>query len=592
MTAPKKSFQPPISASTPSKDALPFTKDIHFLGVGVDDENNRYLVLKVKDKRVVMRVDNLSTNRPVEMKRLEREGVSLISSAAQTEFINRAQREAGKSPRFQVITKTGWNASADGSRFFLFPDAISDAEDEKRVVYLDPACSQIRARFRVAGSDAGVQELLGLFKGNSRLIFGAALCLVPPTVALFGGESVNAQFTGLGGGGKTSAGTAISSIWGWDPNPDHKLGFGTSWLSTLNGLEPVMRGYNHTLAFFNETRLAPEEGRSRWKWLLDAIMKGAEGQGKTTAIRTASESFLVGILSTSNVSVMSMLNDIGIGFDPAYIDRLFDIPAPAGGVSFFEDLRGFPDVGSYCVQLIELSAANHGLIGRHYTTALAKAFNADEAEIVDFYNQCREYYISEATAAISAQDRDLTRTHGKFATVYATGRLAAEFGSLPFTDAELFDAVFTCERDHVDFVQRERGKAVHVGTHLAIATQIDPSQISPLERLNSFTKEKKRSFIDLTGDGSAVRGEEHPVGYIAVIDGHREYWLANRLFDQIVGGKKNGESLKRELLEREQIATEARGKARSFVVKRDIPGKGRQYVVALRPRTGVATAQN
>lgn len=71
-------------------------------------------------------------------------------------------------------------------------------------------------------------------------------------------------------------------------------------------------------------------------------------------------------------------------------------------------------------------------------------------------------------------------------------------------------------------------------------------------------------------------------GYLGLHGGIEEIWLPNVRFERVVGGKSQGNELKAELHADRRIATEAWGKKRYYVVKRDSAGLGRVHVVALR----------
>ena len=308
------------NSNAPPPVAVVFTQDIRFLGVGVDSDQARYLVLQARKQGVIMRVGSLSVNAAAEYARLERAGVPLITSAAQTEFLNRAQREANQAPTYHVVTTTGWHGST-----FYFPDEAVPQPEAKVEFYPDQELAGIYSRFVCAGTRDGTAELLSFFRGNSRLITFTALSLVGPLFGIMPLEVPSLQVVGDPGSGKTAILVVASAAWGWG---DDGFGFGTSWATTLNALEVTLEGYHQTLACLNETRLVPGDKRSRPQAILDAIMLAAEGTGKARYKEAKSRSFFTPLASSSNDTVASMLRAIGKPFDAAYVDRLMDIPRP------------------------------------------------------------------------------------------------------------------------------------------------------------------------------------------------------------------------------------------------------------------------
>jgi putative DNA primase/helicase len=262
------------------------TRRIEFLGVGTDEHQARYLVLQIGKKIIVIRVGNLASNRNKELTRLERLGVPLVARGAQEEFISRAQEEAGKAATYRIVTTTGW----DGLTFY-FPDRVVPMRAAQVEFYLDEGLSDVHRRYQRAGTWAGTNELLSLCHNNSRLLLCVALSFVGPLLGPVAGETVGLQPCGPPGTGKTVTGIVSSSTWGWDPDPNHKLGFGTSWNTTLNALEPTLLGYNQTMAFLNETRTMADVGGGREAAILDAIMLAAEGKGKARYTEAGTRSF-------------------------------------------------------------------------------------------------------------------------------------------------------------------------------------------------------------------------------------------------------------------------------------------------------------
>jgi hypothetical protein len=187
-----------------------------------------------------------------------------------------------------------------------------------------------------------------------------------------------------------------------------------------------------------------------------------------------------------------------------------------------------------------------------------------------FFSECCDEYI-QAAADITATGRDLTRVHGRFATIYAAGLLANYFKIFPVAAEDLLEAVLTCERDHVAFVAKEQGAAAAM-------------QRAPFDRLKDYLAANKNSFADVRDpEASLPKDHDHDScpGYIGVHRRRREYWLTDKRFEEIAGGKSRANRLKADLLGRGLIATDQRGDNPIFAVKRSIPGLGRKYVVAI-----------
>jgi hypothetical protein len=559
--------------------AVAFTQDIKFLGVGVgvDSDQARYLVLQAGKQQVVMRVGSLSTDAAAEYARLERAGVPLISSPARGWFIKRAQQEANRTPTYKVVTTTGWHGST-----FYFPDQAIPQPEAKVVFYPDHELAGIYARFVCAGTRKGTAELLSLFRGNSRLITFTALSLVGPLFGIMPLEVPSLQVVGDPGSGKSTILVVTSATWGWD---DKGFGFGTSWATTLNAQEVTLHGYHQTLGCFNETRLVSGDKRSRAQAILDAIMLAAEGTGKTRYNEAKSRSFFTPIASSSNDTVVSMLRAIGKAFDAAYVDRLMDLDQPADCDSFFENLHGREDLETFVVEIKELAKANHGYLGRAYVRCLAGAIRHDPEGLIAFIKARRAEYKLFAKS-ITATGRNLARVHGKFATIYAAGCLGIRFRLLPFSVAELRDAILTCERDHVALVAREVGQGLGSIPSPGPPAPQAPALTSPYEVLKHYVfGPQRQGFVDLRQSGSLPLPKHSHAkcpGYLGRHRGRDEVWLRDALIERLVGGRSAARAVKADLEIKGLIVIEGQGANKKYVVKRNIPGVGNVRVVALR----------
>lgn len=99
---------------------------------------------------------------------------------------------------------------------------------------------------------------------------------------------------------------------------------------------------------------------------------------------------------------------------------------------------------------------------------------ADCARIRAFADKRQRTYWDAADSIKSVGDRDLTRISDMFATMHIAGCLASRYKILPFPEAELLEALLTCERDDVAFIDRELGFA----PARAISAHGAPSAIS------------------------------------------------------------------------------------------------------------------
>src|SRR5207244_2474371 len=87
-----------------------------------------------------------------------------------------------------------------------------------------------------------------------------------------------------------------------------------------------------------------------------------------------------------------------------------------------------------------------GTAGREFVSRLQEDRSEDPAGLREVLSKYRAKYRRAALDAIEAKNlRSLTRTSSRFATVYAAGCLAIEYGILPWSKKRLLKAILECQ---------------------------------------------------------------------------------------------------------------------------------------------------
>jgi hypothetical protein len=198
----------------------------------------------------------------------------------------------------------------------------------------------------------------------------------------------------------------------------------------------------------------------------------------------------------------------------------------------------------------------------------------------------------------------LGRISNKFATIYVTGCLASAHHILPFTEAEILEAVRTCHRDHVAFIDDQMravgmrfdasaGVAPLNPTRRPIASVVKATE-RPFDRLRSYVNvNRKDGFQDLAKVGAGGNFVPSAVGYKRKQgrgkSRYTEYLIADATFEDVVGGSDEAKALKHELHLRGLLITTRRGDGFSYVVKRTLPDGSRPNFVILRHKASPGT---
>ena len=463
-----------------------YTSHIKILGKGKSEIGERFVKLGIDGEdghvEAYLRIDNFTRHETFAA--LNRVGAGLVSLKAKNELIARIQELGPKPCRFTVATRIGLHDSE-----FVFPDKVIAAGKPTVGICLDPSSDPYAGKFRVS-EETEWKKIPKLAKGNSRFMACLALGFVGPCVIITDLEQVGLQLAGPTGSGKTSIAIATGSIWGRhvDPNRAREHGFLETWNNTNLKFEPMALAHNHALLIADETRTADRKGKSLAETILDVAMrleKAAE-KGRQPDM-TASRSWWVPFLSTSNQTLDELCRSDGVEVDDAYRSRLIDIGPPEGGTGFFENLHGHPDLDAFSVRLRELAATCYGWPSRRFVRKLVKWHAKDPEGLRSWFEKRRQFYLRRAKG-ITAEGRQLNRIHQKFATLYAVGCLAIKFRILPWKRKALGKALIKCERDHVTLV----------ATH-------SQHKVAPVLNVSPF--DKLLTYLGATGTASSTSKE-------------------------------------------------------------------------------------
>ena len=116
-------------------------------------------------------------------------------------FSKRAQEAATMEPTFKVATQIGWFDDVFVTPSGVYPRAAIAVKGmpkgwSKIQVHLDAKDDDVHSRFRCYGSPLTSKEIFRLCKGNSRLMFAAALSFVGPICKPFGLRAPGFQAVG------------------------------------------------------------------------------------------------------------------------------------------------------------------------------------------------------------------------------------------------------------------------------------------------------------------------------------------------------------------------------------------------------------
>ena len=420
------------------------TDNIEILGVGESVDDERFLKVAVGEKTALLNVDNLADPKSGELKILTRLGEPLIKPAARTEFLDRAHDAARAEPTFKVAIRTGW---FDGK--YVLPEGLAPVGEANIERYFDPRYAVYHRRLRQEGTVQGWLELARLCRGKSRLLTGLCLALSGVVCGAFGDEPPGVQVVSEGGMGGTTIGRVVGTVWGGDRNPARKIGCGVSCNNTGINFEVLGGAFDQMLLFLDDMHNA---GEVELKALLN-LMNG-EGRGRSDDVRRVA--FCTPTMCSANVSWVHVARELKRPYliNPL-VDRIMEFGRPAGWPYLFEGIRTRKEFRVYGNKLRRLARTHFGWAGPEFSRRLERWLKADLPAVQAFVAARHEAYHAAAENIESSGGRDVGRISNRFATLYLAGCLAVRFKIFPFTEAEVLEALLTCHRDHVAFIDEQ-----------------------------------------------------------------------------------------------------------------------------------------
>jgi hypothetical protein len=421
-----------------------YKDNIEILGVGQSLQNERFLKVAVGDQTTLLNVDHLSDPRSGELKKLTPLGEPLIKPAARTEFLNRAHDVAREEPSFKVAVRTGW---FDGA--FILPEGLAPVGETNIAQYFDPRYALYHQRLRQEGTFPGWLDLARLCRGKSRLLTGLCLAVSGVVCGAFGDEPPGMQVVSSGGMGATTIGRVVGTVWGGDSSPQRRIGCGVSCNNTGINFEVLGGAFDQMFLFLDDMHNAGEVE-------LKALLNLTNGEGRGRSDQVGRVAFCTPALCTANVSWVHVARELKRPFlIYPLVDRIMEFGRPAGWPYLFEDIKTQQEFRVYGNQLRLLARTHFGGAGPKFARRLEQWLQADLPAVQPFVAACHQAYHAAAENIESSAGRDVGRVSNRFATLYVAGCLAVRLKVFPFIEVEVLEALLTCHRDHVAFIDQQ-----------------------------------------------------------------------------------------------------------------------------------------
>jgi putative DNA primase/helicase len=270
--------------------------------------------------------------------------------------------------------------------------------------------------------------------GNSRLILSLSASFAGPLLDLMNHENIGIHFRGNSSLGKSTAEHVGNSVWG-SPASIH------TFRATANGLEGIASLHNDRLLCLDELgQISPMEAGQVIYMLGNGMGKGRANQH---GLAKKQMTWRVVFLSTGELSLAQLMNEVGKRVKAGQEVRLIEIPADTGVYGLFENLHGFEGGADFSIYLRNTCAHLYGTASRTFLQRLVEDVRGSIDMVKAMMNGIRQRYLPKDSSA------QVIRVFNHLALIAAAGELASQFGVTGWKIEEAVTGVMKCFQDWV-----------------------------------------------------------------------------------------------------------------------------------------------
>ncbi len=322
-------------------------------------------------------------------------------------------------------------------------------------------------------------------KRSQLLVFLICVAFVPPLLSLLKRRGFGVNLVGKPQSGKTTATAVAGTVWGGGG----QNGFMETWKISKNGIEDHARDHKDALLCMDDTSRITCNAKERAEILWDAIFCYDGGHEKKRKGLGLPDEWNGILLSSSNEPAVKILRDggkeWGEQFGSRFLEITIDKNTETGEPSILDSISGKYNTHREYIDKYLAPKLNryYGTPIEGFLKKLSKDWR-DAEKRKELKLQLRSYENLFTKKCIEKVERKgMARAENAFALIYAAGRLAQQYGLVPWDDKTINTAI----------------KWAYLNHHRSYAKN---RPLSPVLKIKNYILKNRRKFLRLSDAGA------------------------------------------------------------------------------------------
>ncbi len=348
--------------------------------------------------------------------------------------------------RARIVMQTGWHEG-----LFVLPNETVGYISKERVIYQN--LTNTDSKLEILGSLIDWKKnIASKAIGNSRLILAISSSFSASLLHLMNHENIGVHYRGNSSLGKSTAEYVANSVWGGPSGIQ-------TFRATSNGLEGIASLHNDRLLCLDELGQISSLEAGHVIYMLGNGL--GKGRANNLGLAKKPAKWRLIFLSTGELSLSQLMNEVGKKIKAGQEVRFIDIPADTGVHGLFENLHEFDNGAHFSKYLQDASKKYYGAASRDFLRSLVEDLNGSVIFLKGVINELEKLYLPKNASA------QVIRVFNHLSLIAAGGELATKFEITGWEKDEASKGVIKCFNDWLSTkgncgLYEERGAIIQV----------------------------------------------------------------------------------------------------------------------------------